>query len=146
MKIAMQNKDSNRLSVLKSIMTQTLNASKTSNPINTDMQILALLKKNASASRAASEEFKGNGRQDLADKEDNQLKIIEEYAGSVEVMGEEEIMTAVRGVLDTMSKNDGAAIKEGDVLKRVFSPEILGEKPVEKKDVAKIVKQMLAEA
>jgi len=142
----MQNKDSNRLSVLKSIMTQTLNASKTSNPINTDMQILALLKKNANASRAASEEFKGNGRQDLADKEDIQLKIIQEYAGSVEVMGDEEIKAAVRGVINTMSNSDGTLAKEGDVLRKVFSPEVLGGKPVEKKDVAKIVKQMLAEA
>ena len=146
MKTAMQNKDSNRLSVLKSIMTQTLNASKTSNPINTDMQILALLKKNANASRAASEEFKGNGRQDLAEKEDSQLKIIEEYAGSVVVMGDEDIKTAVRGVIETMSKGDGTSVREGDILRKVFSPEVLGGKPVEKKDVAKIVKQMLAEA
>ena len=146
MKTAMQNKDANRLSVLKAIMAQTLNASKTSNPINTDMQVLALLKKNASASRAASEEFKGNGRQDLADKEDSQLRIIEEYAGSVEVLSNDEIKTAIRGLLDTMSKSDGTVIKEGDVLKKVFSPEVLGGKPVEKRDVVKIVKQMLAEA
>jgi len=32
----MQNKDANRLSVLRSLLSQTLNASKTSNPINTD--------------------------------------------------------------------------------------------------------------
>jgi len=144
MKTAMRAKDANRLSVLKAILTQTLNASKTSSPVNTDMQVLALLKKNASASRAASEEFKGAGRQDLADKEDTQLQIMEEYVGSVEVMGEQEIRTAVRGVLDAMN-SDGSQIREGDVLKKVFSADVLGGKPVEKKDVAKMVKQMMAE-
>jgi len=107
--------------------------------------MLALLRKTANASRAASEEFKGAGRQDLADKEDLQLKIMEEYAGSVETMGEDEIRSTVKGVLDSM-KAEGSKMATGDVLKRVFSPEVLGSKPVEKADVAKIVKQALAES
>ncbi|KAE9363048.1 hypothetical protein N431DRAFT_433263 [Stipitochalara longipes BDJ] len=144
MKTAMQNKDSNRLSVLRALLTQTLNASKTSNPINTDMQMLALLRKSASASRAASEEFKGAGRADLAEKEDLQIKIMEEYAGGVETIGEEQIREAIKGVLVQM-KTEGTKIQVGDLLKRVFAPEVLGEKPVEKGDVAKIVRQILAE-
>ena len=144
MKLAMQNKDSNRLSVLRSLLSQTLNASKTSNPINTDMQMLALLRKSANAGRAAQEEFKGAGRLDLAEKEENQVKIIEEYAGGVEVVGEEEIRETVRRTVEAM-KAEGAKMGMGDVLKKVFSPEVLGEKPVEKGDVAKIVKQILAE-
>src|ERR1700733_1497848 len=122
MKIAMQNKDSNRLSVLRSILSQTLNASKTSAPINTDMQMLALLRKSASASRAASEEFKGAGREDLAEKEDLQVKIMEEYAGGVETMSEEQIREAVQGVLAKM-KAEGTKIQVGDLLKKVFAPE-----------------------
>ncbi len=145
MKIAMQNKDSNRLSVLRSLLTQTLNASKTSNPINTDMQMLAVLRKSANASRAASAEFRGAGRDDLAEKEDLQIKIMEEYAGGVETIGDELIREAVQGVVVKM-KLEGAKIQIGDVLKRVFKPEVLGEKPVEKGDVARIVKQILAEA
>lgn len=141
----MQNKDTNRLSVLKSLLTQTLNASKTSTPINTDMQMLALLRKSANASRAASEEFRGAGRQDLADKEDSQLKIMEEYAGEVEVLGEEEIKAAIKGVVDSM-KTEGAKMQLGDVLKKVFSPDVLGGKPVEKGDVAKLVKVVLADS
>lgn len=69
MKKAMIAKDSNRLSVLKSLMTQTLNASKTANPINSDLQILALLRKGVASGKAASEEFRGAGRADLAEKE-----------------------------------------------------------------------------
>jgi len=144
MKTAMQNKDSNRLSVLRSLLTQTLNASKTSTPINTDMQMLALLRKSANASRAASEIFKAAGRDDLAEKENLQVKIMEEYAGGVETMGEERIREAVEEVIARM-KAEGVKMQMGDVLKRVFAPEALGEKPVEKGDVAKIVRQVMAE-
>lgn len=140
----MQNKDSNRLSVLRALLAQTLNASKTSHPINTDMQMLALLRKSASASRAAAEEFKGAGREDLAEKEDLQVKIMEEYAGGVETMSEEQIREAVQGVLVKM-KAEGTKIQVGDLLKKVFAPEVLGEKPVEKGDAVKIARQLLAE-
>ncbi|KUJ06276.1 uncharacterized protein LY89DRAFT_692614 [Mollisia scopiformis] len=140
----MRNKDSNRLSVLRALLSQTLNASKTSNPINTDMQMLALLRKSANASKAASEEFKNAGRQDLADKEDLQVSIMEEYAGDVKVLGEEEIRAAVAGVVEGL-RSEGGKLAMGDVLKRVFGPEVLGDKPVEKGDVARIVKEILAE-
>ena len=106
--------------------------------------MLALLRKSANASKAASEEFKGQGRQDLADKEDLQLKIMEEYAGGVEVLGEEEIRVTVKGVVDLM-KAEGSKMQMGDVLKKVFSPEVMGDKPVDKGEVAKVVKQVLAE-
>jgi uncharacterized protein YqeY len=142
MKTAMQNKDSNRLSVLRSILAQTLNASKTSNPINTDMQMLALLRKTANASRIASEEFKGQGRQDLADKEDLQVQIMEEYAGNVEVLGEQEIRQAVSKAVESL-KSAGGSLKMGDVLKKVFGPEVLGGKNIDKAEVTRIVKETL---
>ncbi|KAB8303433.1 hypothetical protein EYC80_004859 [Monilinia laxa] len=145
MKTAMKNKDTNRLSVLRSLLSQTLNASKTSSPINTDMQMLALLRKSANASRAASEEFKAAGREDLVEKEESQLKVLEEYAGSVETVGEEEIRSTVKELVNSMKAN-GAKMQMGDVLKRVFTPEVLGEKNVEKGEVAKIVKEVLAES
>jgi uncharacterized protein YqeY len=143
MKLAMQNKDSNRLSVLRSLLTQTLNASKTSNPVNTDMQMLALLRKSANASRAALEEFKNAGRMDLAEKEESQVKIMEEYAGGVEVVGEEEIRRTVKEMVEKM-KAEGSKMQMGEVLKKVFGPEGFGDKPVEKGDVAKVVKEILA--
>lgn len=143
MKTAMQNKDSNRLNVLRSLISQTLNASKTSNPINTDMQMLALLRKSANASRAAQEEAKAAGRLDLAEKEESQIRVMEEYAGGVEVVGEQEIRQTVESVVDGM-RVGGAKLQMGEVLKKVFSPEVFGDKPVEKGDVAKVVKEILA--
>jgi uncharacterized protein YqeY len=108
------------------------------------MQMLALLRKSANAGRSASEEFKSAGRQDLADKEDSQIKILEEYAGSVEKLGEEQIRTTVQGVVDTM-RSEGSKVQMGEVLKKVFAPEVLGNKPVEKGEVATILKQILAQ-
>ena len=141
----MQSKDVNRLSVLRSLLTQTLNASKTSTPINTDLHMLALLRKSANASRLASEEFKGAGRQDLAEKEESQLRIMEEYANGMEPVTDEDIMAAVKGVVHKM-KDEGVTMHMGEVMKRVLAPEILGEKPVAKGDIAKIVKQVLVES
>jgi len=40
-------------------------------------------------------------------------------------------------------KSAGEKIQMGEVLKRVFAPELLGEKPVERGEVARIVKQVL---
>ena len=143
MKAAMIAKDTNRLTVLRGLMSQTLNASKTNSPIVTDVQMLALLRKNMNSSATAAQEFKDAGRQDLADKEDSQIKVLEEYAGSVEVVGEQEIRDAVTKTVDSM-KAEGAKVQIGDVLKRVFAPDVLGEKPVERSEVARIVKEILA--
>lgn len=139
----MQQKDTNRLSVLRSLLTETMNASKTNSPINTDVQMLALLRRTKKASQAASEEFKGAGRQDLAEKEDLQLKILDEYASGVEVVSVDEIKSTVVRIVQLV-RNEGTKMNIGDILKRVFSPEELGGKPVDKAQVATIVKEALA--
>lgn len=139
----MQAKDAPRLAVLRSLLSQTLNASKTTSPIITDMQMLALLRKTANASRAASAEFLTAGRQDLADKENGQVGILEEYAEGVEMMGAEEITRVVGEMLDAIKK-EGGNLQIGDVLKRVFGPEVLGDKQVDRADVARIVKKLMS--
>lgn len=136
-------KDTNRLSVLRSLMSQTLNASKTAAPIRTDLQMLALLRKTAGASRVASAEFKSAGREDLVEKEEAQVRILEEYAGAVETVDEESIVRAVTNVVAKLEA-EGAKVQMGEVLKRAFAPDVLGEKPVERGEVARVVKQILA--
>jgi uncharacterized protein YqeY len=107
--------------------------------------MLALIRKTTNASRIASAEFRDAGRLELAEKEDNQLKIMEEYADSVQTVGEEDIIIAVKSVVDKM-RDEGSKIRMGDVLKKVFALGALGEKPVEQGKVARIVKQILAES
>jgi len=93
----------------------------------------------------ASEEFKGAGRHDLVEKEESQLRIMEEYADGVETIADEDIVAAVKGVVDKM-RDESVTIQMGEVMKRVLAPEILGEKPVARGDVAKVVKQVLVES
>jgi uncharacterized protein len=144
MKAALQARDTNRLSVLRSLLAQTINASKTPNPINTDFQLLALIRKTANASRIASAEFRDAGRLELAEKEDNQLKIMEEYANSVQTLGEEDITIVVKDIVEKM-RDEGGNAQIRDVLNKVFAPGALGKKPVERGEVVRIVKQILAD-
>ena len=139
----MQQKDQNQLSVLRSILAQTLNASKTSNPINTDIHLLALLRKASKTSKAASQEFVEAGRLDLAEKEDRQGKIIDGYASCVATLGDDEIKSTIQSVIDTM-RQDNPDVQTGDLLKRLFAPERLGSKAVDKGHVANMAKQMLS--
>ncbi|RDL38856.1 Uncharacterized protein BP5553_03196 [Venustampulla echinocandica] len=141
----MQQKDTNRLAVLRSILSQTLNASKTSSPICTDMQMLALLRKTTNASKTAREDFKKAGREDLVEKEESQIRIMEEYVGTVEVIGEEDVRNAVRSVVEGLKKEGEAKkVGMGEVLKKVLDKDLLGEKNVEKSELVRIVKDILA--
>lgn len=145
LKTAMQDKDKNKLSVLRALLSQSLNASKTSSPIVTDMQMLALVRKNAAASKQAAAEFIEAGRQDLADKETEQMRVMEEYIGEVKTVGEEEIRKVVGEVVEALRAEAGdKKLQMGEVLKKVFSKEVLGERNVERADVARVVKQVLS--
>ncbi|KAI1005759.1 hypothetical protein K3495_g2457 [Podosphaera aphanis] len=142
LKLAMQNKDSTRLAVLKNILTRTTNASKTEKPIKTDMHMLELLHKSIKEGDKAMKQFKANGRQDLVDNEQMQIKILKEYSAMVKQMSEEELRDTVEGVIDLISKK-GQPPKMGPVLKIVFSPKYLADKPVRKEDIVAQVKKSL---
>ncbi|KAL2021979.1 hypothetical protein VTK56DRAFT_6398 [Thermocarpiscus australiensis] len=93
LKTAMKAKDTNRLSVLRAVLAATLNASKTDKPIKTDVQLVSLLRKTALKSREAAAEARAAGREDLAEKEEAQQRILEEYAANsgVREVGEAEL-------------------------------------------------------
>jgi uncharacterized protein len=79
LKAAMKAKDTARLSVLRAVIASTLNASKTSSPVKTDSQMVALLKKHLTASKDAAVEFAKAGREDLVEKEQGQAAIMTQY-------------------------------------------------------------------
>lgn len=140
----MKAKDTNRLSVLRGLLAEVTNQAKTSSPVKTDMQMLSLLRKRTASAKAASDEFKAAGRQDLVDKEDGQVQVLEEYAGGVETMSLDDVREAVVETVDEVKQESGKA-NMGDVLKKLLGPGgNLDGKPVEKKDVAAIVKEVLA--
>lgn len=132
-----------RLSVLRGLFAETTNAAKTSSPIKTDIQLLGLLRKRAAASKAAAEEFASANRDDLRQKELSQAAIMDEYASSVETTHESEIIEAIQEVLGKL-RTDGISANTGRVLKELLRPGgLLAEKPVEKAEVAKLVKGLV---
>lgn len=144
LKDAMRAKDTNKLSVLRTLLAQTLNASKTNSPIVTDMHMLALIRKNSAAAKTAAKEFRAAKRDDLAEKELAQLKVYEEYTAGVEIVGEEEVREVVKKVVEKIKAENGK-LAAGEVMKKVLSPEAgLEGKNLDKGMVAKVVKELIA--
>lgn len=145
LKTAMKAKDTNRLNVLRGLLAEVTNAAKTSAPLDSDMKLLNLLRKRSSAALQAGKEFANAGRADLKEKEDAAIKVLEEYAGNVETVSEEDIRKAVQDTIDGIkAEAAGAKVVMGDVLKKLLSPGGVFEgKPVEKSQVAKAVREFL---
>ncbi|KAF7548591.1 hypothetical protein G7Z17_g6963 [Cylindrodendrum hubeiense] len=145
LKSAMRAKDAPRLAVLRAILSANLNASKTASPIRTDIQLVALIRKIQKSSADAVTEAKTAGREDLVQKEEGQIKVLEEYvAGSgVQTLGEAELKALVQEAVEA-SKAAGINLKSimGDVMKRLSGA--LEGKDVDKKEIAKMVKELTA--
>ena len=131
-----------RLNVLRAILSEATNASKGPSPIKTDLHVLALLRKKIAGSRAASEEFAQAKRDDLKEKQDAEIAVMDEYAGQVETIAVEDLSEAVeqayQKLKDTMKVNAGLMMRE------LLGPGgTLDGKPVEKLQVAQMVQEML---
>lgn len=125
LKTAMRSKDAPRLSVLRSVITTTLNASKTDKPIETDVQLVNLLRKAQRSSLDAASEFQAAGRADLAGKEEEQARIAQEYIEEtgVKVLSDEELRALVKDAIEA-AKAEGAPEKAmiGHVMKKAVTP------------------------
>ncbi|KAK1255819.1 hypothetical protein MKX07_008078 [Trichoderma sp. CBMAI-0711] len=146
LKAAMRAKDAPRLSVLRSIMSANLNASKTTSPIHTDVQLVALIRKLQKSAQDAVADARAAGRDDLVQKENQQISILDEYiaASGVQTMGEAEIRVLINEAIEA-AKGAGAAGKSlmGDVMKRVNGA--LEGKDVDRKSVAALVKELTSQ-
>lgn len=143
LKTAMRAKDTPRLNVLRSLLAEVTNAAKSPNPVKTDMQLLSMLKKRQAAAKAASIEFKAAGREDLVEKEQGQVDILDEYAGEVQTMAIEDVKAAIKSTIDEL-KAKTPDLKAGPVMKAIFAPGgSLDGKNVEKSTVPGIVKELL---
>jgi len=139
----MRAKDQARLSVLRSVIADITNRSKTSSPVTDDLALLSLLRSRISAAKGAVEEFKKAHREDLVHKEQAQVDILDEYAGGVKTVHVDDIKIAVKSVFESL-KSEGKKVVLGDVLKGVLGPgSALEGKPVQKSEVVRIVKEEL---
>ncbi|KAF4188904.1 hypothetical protein CNMCM7927_000478 [Aspergillus lentulus] len=146
LKVAMRAKDTARLNVLRALISETNNSAKTSSPIQTDLQLLSLIRKRAAAAKEAARQFAEADRPDLKEKEDAQVTILEEYAGKVETMSLEDIKAIVSQEVSKL-KEAGKKVEVGALLKSLFAPGgALDGKPAERAEVAKIAKEAVASA
>lgn len=143
----MRSKAQSRLSVLRALLAEITNASKTATPIATDIQFLSLLRKHVAVSRTAADEFAQAGRDDLRGKEEQQIAVLEEYVGGLEqgMVGQGEIRKLVEQVVEGL-RAEGGKLVMGDVLKRCIGPGgALDGRMVEKKSVVEVVKKVMEE-
>jgi uncharacterized protein len=147
LKAAMKAKDTARLSVLRALIASTLNASKTSTPVKTNSQLVALLKKHLTASNDAADEFAKAGREDLVEKEQSQAAILSEYVkeSGLRTLSQKELDHAIIAVRDEAAA-DG--IGPGQLLNETIKRLMAGNGPLEtvdvdKKDVVKRVRELL---
>ncbi|KAK4933931.1 hypothetical protein LTR66_015812, partial [Elasticomyces elasticus] len=147
LKTAMRAKDTPRLNVLRAMISDYNNSTKTNSPIKTDLQILALLKKKKGGSQTAAQEAKEAARDDLVQKQEAEIAIMDEYAGAVEMMSEDDILASVQSTIERLqSAAKDLELKAGNVLKELFKAGgIFDGKPVEKAQVAKAVSQLLSD-
>ena len=138
--------DMPRLNVLRALISETNNSVKTASPIQTDLQLLSLIRKRASAAQQAAQQFAEAGRPDLKENEDAQVTILEEYAGQVETMSQDDIKAIVAQEISKL-KEAGNKVEIGSLLKALFAPGgAMDGKPAERSEVAKIAKDAVAAA
>ncbi|KAJ9131554.1 hypothetical protein NKR23_g11701 [Pleurostoma richardsiae] len=144
----MKAKDVARLSALRAILSATTNAAKTATPIRTDTQLVALLRKTAKANQEAVEEARAAGRQDIVDKEEAQIRILEEYAAQsgVQTVAGDELRSLVQAVVSEVAATGVDKAKQtGEAMKKLNAKGgPLDGKDVDRAEVAKLVKELTA--
>ncbi|KAI8226338.1 Altered inheritance of mitochondria protein 41 [Colletotrichum sp. SAR 10_99] len=143
LKTAMRAKDAARLSVLRSVLSATNNAAKTSSPIVTDAQLVALLRKTQRAGQDAAAQFRAAGRDDLADKEDLQAKVMAEYIANSGVLTVTEADVRVHVEKAIEQATAAGKVSLGEVMKLVNAAVQGKDVEIDKKRISEIIKEAL---
>ena len=118
MKTAMRDKDQVRLDTIRFLQAAIKNKEieNRPNPLTND-DVLAVIKKSVKQRKESIEQYKAANRQDLVDKENAELKVIEDYLPAQ--MSKEQIEALVAEVIAEMKP---ASVKDmGPVMKAVIA-------------------------
>ena len=133
-----------RLNVIRAIISETNQAASGSTPVRTDMQVLALLKKRKASSLAAAEEAEKAGRTDLKEKQEKEVEVLDDYAGSVQMMSTEELKDIVAQTVNGLG-DEKSGLKQGTIMKELLKPGgPLDGKPLDRKALSEVVQQALS--
>ena len=134
---------SNRLDVLRGLISDTTNAAKASTPIISDNHMIQIIRKRVKSCESAAREAEDANRNDLRDRELQQIAILEAYIQDSNIMSEEDVKEIIQ---ETISKirTEGKKADKGNVMKALVGPTApLEGHPVDKKRVAEMVVGML---
>jgi hypothetical protein len=129
----MKARDQSRLDALR-LMVSSIKYAQVDLPDITDEQIVEVLKKEAKKRRESIVAYKDGGRNELAEKEQYELTLIEEYLP--QMMSEDEVRSIVKEALDS-AKPDNFGMAMNAAMKAVG-------KGAEGATVSKIVKELFA--
>lgn len=104
----------------------------------TDEDVLVVIQKEAKQRRDSIEQFKAAGRNDLTDKEQKELELLQAYLPKQ--MSEEEIKTLVK---QTVSETDAMSLSDIGKVMSALMPKVKGK--ADGGTVSKIVKEILSE-
>lgn len=140
MTAAMKAKDSERLRVLRMIRAEILNKEKEAKGGSEDGDLIPVLQKMIRQRKEASEEFRGGGREDLAERELAEITLIEQY------LPEEVPETEIRDLIAaTVSEVGAVGPKDlGKVMGRVMKALKEDGRTVDGSKVNALVREMLS--
>jgi len=141
MKTAMKQKDALTLQVLRSLksklMEKEISERKEGEATLSDEQAIGVLMKAAKQRKESIDQFESGGRDDLAEKEKEELKIIESYLPAM--MDEDEIRNVVN---EKISQLGASGLQDMGKVMGVVMPELKGK--AEGSKISAIVKEELS--
>lgn len=117
LKTALRAKDKPTLNTIRSLQAEIINASKTAKPITTDGALYSLIQKQIKGVRTAIEAFQTAKRDDLVQKEQQQLDVLNKYADEIPKVEESEIDGLIAGAVE---KSDEGKRTLGAVMGKVM--------------------------
>jgi len=101
---ALKQRDELSLSVLRMVKSALKNLEIEKKEETTEEDVLLILEKQAKQRRESIEQYEKAGRQDLEQKEEDELKILEDYLP--EKLGEEDIKTKVSEIVEGLTTEE----------------------------------------
>jgi uncharacterized protein YqeY len=104
LKTALRAKDKTTLNVIRALQAEIINASKTAKPIATDGALYSLIQKQMKGITTAMQEFETAKRDDLVQKEQEQLNVLRKYAAEIPKVEESEIDGLIDGAVKALEE------------------------------------------
>jgi uncharacterized protein len=135
---AMRNKDALRLSVLRMMKSAVKNKEIEKMRVLEEGEVISVLNTLIKQRKDSAEQFRKGGRQELAEKEESEIKVIEEYLPAAAT--EDEMRRAIE---EAIQETGAASIKDmGKVMKATMSR--LAGKTADGGRISQLVKEKLS--